>query len=44
MPYVIVVGRGFADGMVELRNRLTGETEEIDYDTAAQTVRGLIEG
>lgn len=34
MPLVVVVGRGFADGKVELRNRLTGETYEVDYANA----------
>lgn len=44
MPFVIVVGRGYADGKVELRNRITGETEEIDYSTAAETVKNLVRG
>ncbi|WP_018023813.1 proline--tRNA ligase [Corynebacterium ulceribovis] len=42
MPYVIVVGRGFQDRKVELRNRLTGEKSEIDYDVAVATVQGLL--
>ena len=28
-PWIVVVGRGWADGKVELRNRFTGETREL---------------
>lgn len=38
MPLVLVVGRGFADGVVELRNRLTGEKVEIAYDQAVAEI------
>lgn len=38
MPYVVVVGRGFKDGVVELRDRFTGEKTEIDYDSAVDEV------
>ena len=41
MPYVVSVGRGFADGTVELRNRLTGEVTEVAYDDAVATIREL---
>ncbi|MGN0094932.1 MAG: proline--tRNA ligase [Corynebacterium sp.] len=34
VPLVFVVGRGFADGTVELRNRLTGDVDNIAYNTA----------
>ena len=30
MPRVLVIGRGWANGKVELRNRLTGESEEME--------------
>ena len=30
MPHVLVIGRGWANGKVELRNRLTGESEEME--------------
>ncbi|MCX2163024.1 proline--tRNA ligase [Corynebacterium auriscanis] len=39
MPLVVVVGRGFADGKVELRNRLSGEKVEVDYDQAIVAVQ-----
>ncbi|ORV10313.1 proline--tRNA ligase [Mycobacterium celatum] len=29
VPWIVVVGRGWADGVVELRNRFTGETREL---------------
>ena len=38
MPWIVVVGRGWADGVVELRNRFTGETREISVDNAAADI------
>ncbi|ATL69120.1 proline--tRNA ligase [Nocardia terpenica] len=38
MPLVLVVGRGWADGKVELRDRFTGASEEIPADNAVQAV------
>ena len=35
VPWIVVVGRGWADGVVELRNRFTGETREVPVDDAA---------
>jgi prolyl-tRNA synthetase len=29
VPWIVVVGRGWADGTVELRNRFTGQTQEL---------------
>ena len=29
VPWIVVVGRGWADGVVELRNRFTGQTREL---------------
>ena len=29
VPWIVVVGRGWANGVVELRNRFTGETREV---------------
>lgn len=34
VPYVIVIGRGWKNGVVELRQRLTGEAEEMIPDEA----------
>lgn len=36
MPRVLVIGRGWANGKVELRNRLTGESEEIEPAAALE--------
>jgi len=44
MPVVVVVGRGFAEGTVEVRNRLTGETDQVAYDDAVTTVSELASG
>lgn len=34
VPWIVVVGRGWADGVVELRNRFSGETREVSVDGA----------
>ena len=36
VPWIVVVGRGWAGGVVELRNRFSGETREIAVDGAAR--------
>jgi prolyl-tRNA synthetase len=38
MPWIVVVGRGWADGVVELRNRVTGETREVPVGSAAADI------
>ena len=38
VPWIVVVGRGWADGVVELRNRFTGETREIPVGGAAAEI------
>ena len=38
VPWIVVVGRGWADGVVELRNRFTGETREIAVGNAAADI------
>lgn len=38
MPWIVVVGRGWADGVVELRNRFTGEAREIPVAGAAAEI------
>ena len=38
VPTVVVVGRGWADGVVELRDRLTGEAREIPVADAAAEI------
>ncbi len=41
VPWIVVVGRGWADGVVELRNRFTGETREL---AAGASLAGDIAG
>ena len=37
VPWIVVVGRGWADGKVELRNRFSGETRELTAGTGLAT-------
>ena len=37
MPWIVVVGRGWADGVVELRNRFTGQTRQLAAGAALAT-------
>jgi prolyl-tRNA synthetase len=40
MPTIVVVGKGLADGVVEVRDRRTGEREDVAVaDAAAHVVR-----
>src|SRR4028119_1381714 len=39
MPTIVTVGRGLADGVIEVRDRATGEREEVPV--AEATARGL---
>ncbi|MEV6321698.1 proline--tRNA ligase [Nocardia sp. NPDC051787] len=42
MPLVLVIGRGWAEGKVELRDRFTGETEELPATAAVDAVAAKI--
>lgn len=42
VPWIVVVGRGWADGVVELRNRISGEKQEIPADGAAAAVSAVM--
>jgi prolyl-tRNA synthetase len=44
MPWIVVVGRGWANGVVELRNRFTGENREIGVDDAASLIEAAVRG
>lgn len=44
VPWLVVVGRGWANGVVELRNRFSGEIEEIAVDGAAATIAARLAG
>jgi prolyl-tRNA synthetase len=39
MPTIVIVGRGLADGVVELRDRRTGDRRDVPLDTVAAAVR-----
>ncbi|MFY9189803.1 MAG: proline--tRNA ligase [Lawsonella sp.] len=38
MPHVLIIGRGWKNGLVELRNRITGETVEVPPQEALATL------
>ena len=44
MPVAVVIGRGLANGLVEVRNRRTGERREVQVADAVAAVRELTEG
>ena len=44
VPWIVVVGRGWAGGVVELRNRFTGEAREVPIDGAAAAIAAVIAG
>ncbi|RZS86960.1 prolyl-tRNA synthetase [Motilibacter rhizosphaerae] len=44
MPWIVVVGKGLADGVLEVRERATGEKHEVAVEGAAQAVLGLLAG
>ncbi|MFC4602994.1 proline--tRNA ligase [Rhodococcus kronopolitis] len=44
VPLVVVVGRGWADGKVELRDRFTGEAREVDADGALAEILAVVRG
>ena len=44
VPWIVVIGRGWADGVVELRNRFSGETREVPVDAAAMQIAATVSG
>jgi prolyl-tRNA synthetase len=38
MPTIVVVGRGLVDGVVEVRDRRTGDREEVPVSDAADRI------
>ena len=44
VPWIVVVGRGWANGIVELRNRFGGETREVPVDSAATQIADTLSG
>jgi prolyl-tRNA synthetase len=44
MPTIVTVGRGLADGTIELRDRKTGDREEVPVTDAAARVVAVVRG
>ena len=44
VPTIVVVGRGLANGVVELKDRRSGERTEVPVSEAAATVTGTVRG
>jgi prolyl-tRNA synthetase len=45
VPWIVVVGRGWADGAVELRDRFSGQTRELAVGAALATdITAVISG
>ncbi|RVW03864.1 proline--tRNA ligase [Rhodococcus xishaensis] len=44
VPLVVVVGRGYSDGKVEVRDRFTGESREVPTDVALAEIRAAVRG
>jgi prolyl-tRNA synthetase len=42
MPTIVVVGKGLADGVVEVRDRRTGDREDVAVDHAAAAVLAAV--
>ena len=42
MPTIVTVGRGLVDGVLELRDRATGDRQEIPVDGAAAAVLAAV--
>ena len=42
VPWIVVLGRGWAEGTVELRNRFSGQTREIAIATAVADIASAI--
>jgi prolyl-tRNA synthetase len=42
VPWIVVVGRGWADGVVELRNRFSGESREMPVASASDDIRAAL--
>ncbi|GAA2626743.1 proline--tRNA ligase [Dactylosporangium fulvum] len=42
VPTIVVVGKRLADGMVEIRDRKTGDKEEVAFDAAVDRIRSVV--
>ncbi|CAA9348636.1 MAG: Prolyl-tRNA synthetase, bacterial type [uncultured Nocardioidaceae bacterium] len=44
VPTIVVVGKGLADGVVEVKDRATGEREQVPVADAVEHVTGVVRG
>ncbi|MFW0796303.1 proline--tRNA ligase [Gordonia sp. CPCC 205515] len=44
VPTVVVVGRGYANGTIEIRDRFTGEANEVAVDAAVESIVAAVRG
>ena len=44
MPTIVVVGRGLADGTIEVRDRRSGERNDVDVAEAAGRIVAVVHG
>ena len=44
MPTIVTVGRGLAEGVIEVRDRATGERAEVPVAEAAARVLAAVRG
>jgi len=44
MPTIVVVGRGLADGVIELRDRRTSERTDVPVDDALGVIIAAVHG
>ena len=42
VPTIVTVGRGLADGVVEIRDRASGERTDVAVDEAAEHLAALV--
>ena len=42
VPTIVVVGKGLADGVVEVKDRRTNQREDVAVDSAAERVAGIV--
>ncbi len=44
VPTIVVVGKGLVDGVVEVKDRATGDRENVAVDAVAEHVAGIVRG
>ncbi len=44
VPTIVVVGKGYADGVVEVKDRATGERVQVPVEEAVAHVIGVVRG